>query len=848
MRDEEKLKTQPFHKLEVKDNSASPFRDADGKMSGIPAAITDVRDLKRVQEALKDSEARYKALMDLAPDGILVHDGERILYCNQVAVLLHGAEHANQLIGISPVDMVHSDEKETLRTRVRGVLAGRIAPRLEYRYRRRDGQELAVEASAAPIIWQGKPAVQVVLRDMTGHKISEAALAETHERALWLARFPEENPNPVVRASHEGKVLYRNPSAAQLEGWSEAVGHPMGDSLISLVQQSMKDNREHQRDIELAGRIYSVSAVPFVDDRYVNIYGIDTTEQKRAEKALYESQLDLNRAQAVGRIGSWRLNVSRNELLWSDENHRIFGIAKGTPLTYETFLGTAHPEDRAYVHERWMAALRGEPYDIEHRIVLTDSVKWVRERAELEFDANGELLGGFGTTQDISDRKRAEEALRDSEAAAKLLSETASRLLETENPRIIVEDLCRKVMRHLCCDVFFNFLLDEQAGRLHLNACAGISEVERNSIEWLDYGVAVRGCIARGKERIVANEILYIPAPRMEPVKSHGIQAYACHPLMTRDQLIGTLSFGSKTRSRFTSQEIDLMKTVSDQVAVAMERKKLMDMLQRSRDELEVRVRVRTDELEKANTDKMTIQAEAMQASHLVSLGELAASVAHEINNPINGIINYAQILANNAVAESRELDISNRIIKEGDRIANIVRSLLSFARDDQKGKGPCSFREILGDTLTLVHAPMRKEGIHLILEMAENLPLVFVNTQHIQQVLLNVINNARYALNRKYPEPDDDKEIKIGGLCIRREGRNFLRVTFLDRGIGIGADILGSVMEPFFSTKPIKHGTGLGLPISNRIIKDHGGRLEIESVVGEYTNVIVELPAWEEG
>lgn len=130
--------------------------------------------------------------------------------------------------------------------------------------------------------------------------------------------------------------------------------------------------------------------------------------QLRDREALRERQEDLNRAQLVAHVGSWRLNVQRNELLWSDENWRIFGVDRNTPLSYETFLNSVHPEDRPYVHEKWSAALRGEPYDIEHRIVAGDTVKWVRERAELEFDANGTLLGGFGTTQDITDQKNAE--------------------------------------------------------------------------------------------------------------------------------------------------------------------------------------------------------------------------------------------------------------------------------------------------------------------------------------------------------------------------------------------------------------------------------------------------------
>jgi len=139
---------------------------------------------------------------------------------------------------------------------------------------------------------------------------------------------------------------------------------------------------------------------------------IESSIYKQAKQALLESEQDLNRAQAVAHTGSWRLDVQRNQLLWSDETHRIFGISRETPMTYETFLSSVHSEDREYVDHKWTAALRGEPYDIEHRIIVDDEVKWVRERAELEFDSKGELKGGFGTVQDITERKRIENELR----------------------------------------------------------------------------------------------------------------------------------------------------------------------------------------------------------------------------------------------------------------------------------------------------------------------------------------------------------------------------------------------------------------------------------------------------
>jgi PAS domain S-box-containing protein len=139
----------------------------------------------------------------------------------------------------------------------------------------------------------------------------------------------------------------------------------------------------------------------------------DQLEQKVKERTreLQEAYRDLNHAQAVAQTGSWRLDIQNNQLLWSDETYRIFGVPLGTPMTYATFISSVHPDDREYVDQRWTAALRGEPYDIEHRIIVGDEVRWVRERAEMEFDSKGQLHSGFGTVQDITERKRIENEL-----------------------------------------------------------------------------------------------------------------------------------------------------------------------------------------------------------------------------------------------------------------------------------------------------------------------------------------------------------------------------------------------------------------------------------------------------
>jgi PAS domain S-box-containing protein len=242
-------------------------------------------------------------------------------------------------------------------------------------------------------------------------------------------------------------------------------------------------------------------------------------------------------------------------------------------------------------------------------------------------------------------------------------------------------------------------------------------------------------------------------------------------------------------------------------------------------------------------TGKMAIQADAQYACHLLSLGELAASVAHEINNPVNGIINYGQILVNECGPESMERDLGRRILKEGERIGRLVKSLLSYAHERRKEKRATQVAAILEETLALTQAQIRKDGIQLNLDFPESLPKVTANLQQVQQGFINIISNARYALNEKYPGWHKNKCLAISGESVMVEGCPFVRVAFLDQGGGISAEKLSFLTKPFFSTKPFGKGTGLGLSITQKIIDDHGGHLRFESVEGEFTRVIIDLP-----
>jgi PAS domain S-box-containing protein len=244
-------------------------------------------------------------------------------------------------------------------------------------------------------------------------------------------------------------------------------------------------------------------------------------------------------------------------------------------------------------------------------------------------------------------------------------------------------------------------------------------------------------------------------------------------------------------------------------------------------------------------TEKKVATAAIMRAEQLAALGELAAGVAHEINNPINGIINYAQILANKTLEGDPVHDIAARLIKEGDRIARIVEGLLSFARRRHEDKIVVSIDEILSDSMTLTASQLRSDNITVKTDLPDDLPDVKAQAHEIEQVFVNIISNARHALNEKFSEPCDHgaKILEITAETATSNGRPYVRVSFKDNGCGISAAVIDKVMNPFFSTKSEGKRTGLGLSISHGIVEEHGGRLSIESEEGRYTKVVMELP-----
>jgi PAS domain S-box-containing protein len=235
-------------------------------------------------------------------------------------------------------------------------------------------------------------------------------------------------------------------------------------------------------------------------------------------------------------------------------------------------------------------------------------------------------------------------------------------------------------------------------------------------------------------------------------------------------------------------------------------------------------------------------EAQLRQRQKLESIGTLAGGVAHEINNPVGIVMNNAELILDDAEPGSDIEQNTQEIIRESKRIAVIVKNLLFFSRQEKESHSPALLADIVESTLSLTRKVFANNQITIEVDIPDDLPKLRCRSQQIQQVLMNLVANARYALNQRYPKYDKNKVIKITAQTFTRDDIAWIRISVEDHGAGISPKIMGRIFDPFFTTKPRDEGTGLGLSISHGIAREHQGELRVESQEGQYTRFHLEL------
>jgi len=460
-----------------------------------------------------------------------------------------------------------------------------------------------------------------------------------------------------------------------------------------------------------------------------------------------------------------------------------------------------NPADR----EMLMQSLReqGSVTNFEFQVRRKDgAIRTVLESSFVSRDSSGIVTAYQGFVLDITERKQAEQEIRRRNRELLVLNTIGQILNQPFELRELLVRALRQVVELFGGDQGAIYLLGADTGLLSLVAAFGMhSDYGRNfprtpfPSDLLEHICAVRSTI------LSQHDLPLLPFFR-EIQRHEGIVASQILVLWSSRQPIGLLSLGHRTPREFASAELNLLTTVGSQVAAAIEKLQLHE------------------ETREAYENLRRTQEQLLQSEKMAAVGQLISGVAHELNNPLTAILGYGQLLASTEMVSPQGVAYVEKLYKQAQRSHRIVHNLLSFARQHKPERLPVDLNQILEDTLALREYDLRANNVKVHRQLAKDLPQTSGDSHQLQQVFLNILNNA---LDAVFEMPT------CGELWVRtsREG-NRLAVEFVDNGPGV-KDV-AKIFDPFYTTKPVGKGTGLGLSICYGIVTEHGGEVLVRN------------------
>jgi PAS domain S-box-containing protein len=960
---------------------AMPVRDDSGKIIQWVGTCTDIDDQKRAEEALRQSEDRYRDLVENSQDLICTHDlAGQILSVNKCAAKLLGYDQ-RLLVGKSLRDIIPLEfhDKFTLyldQMKSEGAHRGLMTVQTVTGKRRvwEFNNTLRSEGVAEPV-------VRGMARDVTEWVLAEASLRQSEKDYRCLF---EQAHDAILVFDPEGEVVLDvNERACEMYGFSRAefIGMSLeriskdvargksqleetlrkGDYLNFQTNQYRKDGSEITLEINAA-------AIEYKGRRAILSINRDITERQQADQKLQKREAQLREAQTLAHLGSWEFELASGKVTWSDELYRIWGI---TPEefdgTYECVRQLFHPADRETLHNLVETALhQHESYVFEHRIVRpAGEVRILQSRGAVVLDEGGQVVRLIGTAQDITERKRAEDALQKNfnilngiiegtpdpvfvkdiegryvhvnSSGAQLLSKSQAEVIGRSDEELFPQDEARRIKeddrRVLAAgraQTYDEVVIAAEGRSVYLSTTkapyrdsegkiiglVGISrdfterkraeelireadqralqEYERlldriaslaqllgKARDLLTVYRALQGFAAASTPRSGVFIWLYDPKRNLRetayawsegeevdvlglppmpinespnsravltgeviitndfqaataglPVTHVGMerdprlpQSSLVAPMAVMGRVIGAIEVQSTTLEAFNQGHATAMRMAANLAAVAIENVRLLER-ERSQEE------------------------QLRQAQKMEAVGHLAGGVAHDFNNLVTAIIGYSTLALRRLDPADEKEALLRRQIEEvkkaGERAAGLTHQLLAFSRKQILQPKILN----LNDTVAEISKMLRRligEDIDLVLRLDPDLGMVKADPTQVEQIIMNLAVNARDAMPKGGTLVIETENVFIDERIANRHYSAdigpHVRLTVSDTGTGIDKETLQHVFEPFFTTKGVGKGTGLGLSTVYGIVNQSGGYISVYSEVGHGSTFKIYLP-----
>jgi len=873
---------------------------------------------------------KYFNLIEHAADGIAIIQDGVFKMVNTALTHISGYDK-EELLGMPFTELLTPASQKLTLERYQARLAGKKVPQTyEVQAVTKDGQIQDIELNAALTEYDGHNADEVIIRDITERKQAEAAIQRAEQEKTAILNSMSEI---VILQDLKHRMLWVNKIASESTGltheqmlgrhcyeiWSQrntpCIGCP--------VEKAHQSGKPQKAEITTPdGRLWSIRGYPILDGNDV-ITGmlevaLDLTDRKKAEQALADEAI---RRRIL-------IDQSRDGIVVLDQNGKVYEANQ----QFAEMLGYT-PEETAQLHvwdweylfprDRVLEMIRtvdeaGDHFETCHR--RKDGLVY-----DVEISTNGTVVAGqkliFCVCRNITERRQAEEALRESEERYRAVIEGAHDMIQsvaldgsidfvnqawldalgynkTDLPSLNLFEVIHPASLPHCRELFAKVVKGEPANNVQATFLTKDGReilVEGNAAPRYigDKVVATQGIFrditehknmekqlqekneeldAQNEELKAINEELQATEEelqhsqerleRMFESATDGIvvttldgtvlkvneRAAQMIGYASADELLGKSCFDCVApgdhqkmannmqkvvkEGLIKRQECNLLKADGSEFPAEMSTSALKDASGKVIGHITT-VRDITERWQ-AEEREDQLEQELNLASRLASIGQLAAGVAHEINNPLTGVIGFSHLMLSRDIPDDMKQDLQV-IHSEAQRVAKIVENLLVFAHQRKAGREYIAINDIITRVLELRAYEMKVNNIDVESQLAPNLPLTMADAGQLQQVFLNIVLNAEYFMTKAHNK---------GQLAVKTEKINGnIRVSFADNGAGISPENLDKIFNPFFTTKEVGKGTGLGLSICHGIITQHKGRIYAQSEPGKGATFVIELP-----
>ena len=515
----------------------------------------------------------------------------------------------------------------------------------------------------------------------------------------------------------------------------------------------------------------------------------------RRTEDLQKSQNSLSEAQRIAHLGNWDWDIITNELQWSDEVYRIFGLEpQQFGATYEAFLNCVHPDDKEFVTKSVNKALEEDkPYNTDHRIVWPDgSGRIVHEDAKVFKDDTGKAVRMIGTVQDITEREKVKEQLQRNYETLTVVNT----VLDYSLKDIPIEDVFKHTIKLIISVTSFSFeskgcifVVEGDPESLVMKAQYGIEDEIIELCKIIPAGKCLCG------KAVLENKVQFVEHPDewheicYDGMSDHG---HYCVPILFGEKALGVLNVYTQKGHPYDKKEEEFLTTIANTLVGIIVRRY-------------------------SEKEKLVLEDELRQSQQMRMMGQLTSGVAHEVRNPLNSIIAITEALFKDIGDNTEYQEYLEHIRKQVDRLSNLMQDLLDFGRPGKKSDlQPISIGSVIFDTVnSWKHASVYKKHKVRIVESPDIREWhINADKNGIQQVFYNLIDNSC----------DHSPEGQDILISVDRGDDSNVLVKVADKGGGVSPEHLPNIFDPFFTTR--KKGIGLGLSIVKNIIELHGGNI----------------------